>query len=245
MLNMSQLVHYIDSLNGKYNNPVNTQVKEFLNTRVYMEKNVRGFQALNPTNTSRPKPTYFDAIALFDSLPGYDKRTVVGKAMENLKEGSSYLTTTKESLEYEVRNIKKYEIELNKKLTLSFACIVFFFIGAPLGAIIRKGGLGTPAVISILFFVIWYVISLSGEKLVEADRVGTLAGMWAASYILLPVGIFLTYKASTDSVIMNIDTYSMFLKKIKDLIYTKLVSGTRIIPDFKKKRNNNGQLHKA
>jgi lipopolysaccharide export system permease protein len=102
---------------------------------------------------------------------------------------------------------------------MSFACLVFFFIGAPLGAIIRKGGLGTPAVISIFFFVIYYVISISGQKLVEELVVGTFAGMWAASYILLPVGIFLTYKATTDSVILNIETYLMFFKKVKDFIY--------------------------
>jgi lipopolysaccharide export system permease protein len=110
-------------------------------------------------------------------------------------------------------------VEWNKKFTLPFGCLVFFFIGAPLGAIIRKGGLGTPAVISILFFVIYYVISISGQKLVEEDVVGTFAGMWASSYILLPIGIFLTYKATTDSVIMNFDTYLSFLRKIKDYLY--------------------------
>ena len=102
---------------------------------------------------------------------------------------------------------------------MSFACLVFFFIGAPLGAIIRKGGLGTPAVISIFFFVIYYVISLSGQKLAEENIISTFAGMWAASYILLPIGLFLTYKATTDSVIMNIDTYLLFFKKIKDRVY--------------------------
>ena len=111
---------------------------------------------------------------------------------------------------------------------MSFACLVFFFIGAPLGAIIRKGGLGTPAVISIFFFVIYYVISISAQKLVEEDIVGTFAGMWAASYILLPIGIFLTYKATTDSVILNIDTYLVFLKKIKDYLY-------RIINEWNRK----------
>ena len=131
--------------------------------------------------------------------------------------------------------IKKYEIDLNKKLTISFACIIFFFIGAPMGAIIRKGGLGTTAVISILFFVIWYVLSLSGEKLAEANHLGTITGMWASSYILLPIGLFLTYKASNDSVIMNIDTYLVFLKKIKDYLYRIIMNGSRKNPDLKNK----------
>ena len=151
----------------------------------------------------------------------------MSKAIENLKDGNSYLSQKNESLHYEIKTIKSYEVEWNKKLTMSFACLVFFFIGAPLGAIIRKGGLGTPAVISIFFFVIYYVISISGQKLVEEDVVGTFAGMWAASYILLPIGIFLTYKATTDSVIMNIDTYLLFFKKIKDYLYRITMNGTR------------------
>src|SRR5664279_3397767 len=132
----------------------------------------------------------FDTKALFDSLKVMDKRTVLAKAIESLKEGNGVVVEKNESQRYEIKAIKKYEVEWNKKLTMSFACLVFFFIGAPLGAIIRKGGLGTPAVISILFFVIYYVISISGQKLVEELVVGTFAGMWAASYILLPVGIF-------------------------------------------------------
>jgi lipopolysaccharide export system permease protein len=148
-----------------------------------------------------------------------EKRTVLAKAISSLKEGNNILIEKNESQHYEIKTIKKYEVEWNKKLTMSFACLVFFFIGAPLGAIIRKGGLGTPAVISIFFFVVYYVISISGQKLAEEDVVGTFAGMWAASYILLPIGIFLTYKATTDSVILNIETYLMFFNKVKDFIY--------------------------
>jgi lipopolysaccharide export system permease protein len=148
-----------------------------------------------------------------------EKRTVLAKAISSLKEGNNILIEKNESQHFEIKTIKKYEVEWNKKLTMSFACLVFFFIGAPLGAIIRKGGLGTPAVISIFFFVIYYVISISGQKLVEEDVVGTFTGMWAASYILLPIGIFLTYKATTDSVILNIETYLMFFNKVKNLVY--------------------------
>ena len=96
---------------------------------------------------------------------------------------------------------------------------MFFLIGAPLGAIIRKGGLGTPTVISILFFVVYYVISITAEKMVKEDLVNTFAGTWAASFILLPIGIFLTYKATTDSSILNTETYFLFFKRIKDFVY--------------------------
>jgi lipopolysaccharide export system permease protein len=168
----------------------------------------------------------FDTKTLLDSLTIMEKKIVLAKAISNLKEGNSVLVEKNETQRYEIKAIKKYEVEWNKKLTMSFACLVFFFIGAPLGAIIRKGGLGTPAVISIFFFVIYYVISISGQKLVEGDVVGTFAGMWASSYILLPIGIFLTYKATTDSVILNIETYLMFFRKIKDFLYKIFINET-------------------
>jgi lipopolysaccharide export system permease protein len=228
MLNISQLTLYIDSLNKSYNEKLTNQFNEFNSTKIYYERNYHfGYTVRNASSDTLKKPEGFDTRAIFDSLSIDEKRTVLSTAIENLKDGNSYLALKNESLHAEVKIIKRFEVEWNKKLTMSFACFVFFFIGAPLGAIIRKGGLGTPAVISIFFFVIYYVISISGQKLVEEDVIGTFAGMWAASYILLPIGIFLTYKATTDSVIMNIDTYLSFFKKIKDYLYRITMNETR------------------
>lgn len=236
MLNISQLKYYIDSLNTRFNTQLTFQFKEFNNTKLYTERNYNPNTVIRSGNASTEnKPAVFDPKSLFDSLNVEEKRTVLAKAIDDLKNGTSFLTEKNEYLNIELKFIKKYEIDLNKKLTISFACIIFFFIGAPLGAIIRKGGLGTPAVISILFFVIWYVLSLSGEKLAEANHLGTITGMWASSYILLPIGLFLTYKASNDSVIMNIDTYLVFLKKIKDYLYRIIMNGSRKNPDLKNK----------
>jgi lipopolysaccharide export system permease protein len=227
MQNISQLTFYIDSLNKKYTEKVNYQFQEFNAARIYSGRNsIPGNASRNNPDDTQKKISGFDPKSLFDSLSVDEKRNVLARAIENIKDGNSYLAQNNESLHYELKGIKRYEVEWNKKLTMSFACLVFFFIGAPLGAIIRKGGLGTPAVISILFFVIYYVISISGQKLVEEDVVGTFAGMWAASYILLPVGIFLTYKATTDSSIMNIDTYLLFFKKVGDSIYRLMMNGT-------------------
>ncbi|MCX6327348.1 MAG: LptF/LptG family permease [Bacteroidia bacterium] len=228
MLNISQLTSYIDSLNKCYNERLSSQFKEFNNTKIYYEKNYLTDYAVREENADTLKKIKkFDTKALFDSLSITEKKSVLATAIGNLKDGNSFLAQKNESLHYEVKTIKRYEVEWNKKLTMSFACLVFFFIGAPLGAIIRKGGLGTPSVISIFFFVIYYVISISGQKLVEEDVVGTFAGMWAASYILLPIGIFLTYKATTDSVIMNIDTYLSFFRKINDYLYRITMNETR------------------
>jgi lipopolysaccharide export system permease protein len=223
MLNMEQLSHYIDSLGEEYTIRMNTQFLEFRNTKIYIERNIMGSLAREAEIQGRGDTTIlqarFEPYAIFDSLYQSDRGTAIQKAIENVKDASSYLTQINESMKYQVRSMNRYKIDWHKKLTLPFACLVFFFIGAPLGAIIRKGGLGTPAVISIFFFVVWYVISLSGEKLVEEDLINEIAGMWASSYILLPIGIFLTYKASNDSVIMNIDTYLTFFRKVKDYVY--------------------------
>ncbi|MFO7622644.1 MAG: LptF/LptG family permease [Bacteroidales bacterium] len=227
MLNISQLTYHIDSLNKRYNTRIDQQFKEFSKTKIYTERYNLSHYVDETISASLVRDNRFDPAAILDTLPPMEKGPVVASAIEKLKESSSFLSQKNESLYIEVKNIKKYEIDWNRKFTLSFACLVFFFIGAPLGAIIRKGGLGTPAVISILFFVIWYVISLSGEKLVAESRVDTIAGMWASSYILLPVGIFLTYKASTDSVMMNIETYLAFLRKIKDYFYRLAISDIR------------------
>jgi lipopolysaccharide export system permease protein len=224
ILNISQLTFTIDSLNRKYNEKLHSQFKDFNNNKVYV---VRNFKTNSPSQTEKlitKRIEKFDTRALFDSLPVMEKRTVLAKAIDNLKDASSYLVEKNESHRYEIKAIKKYEVEWNRKLTMSFACLVFFFIGAPLGAIIRKGGLGTPAVISIFFFVIYYVLSITGQKFVEEGVVGTFAGMWAASYVLLPIGIFLTYKATTDSVVLNIETYLLFLNRSKDFLYRFLIN---------------------
>jgi lipopolysaccharide export system permease protein len=219
VLNISELTYFIDSLNTNYKARISAFFTEFTDLRF---KNDRYF--MPPVNKTADTTTtainhVFNTWVVFDSLPSTTKVMVLNKAIESVKSGSNYIAQKIETLHNDIKNIKRYEVDWNKKLTMSFACLVFFFIGAPLGAIIRKGGLGTPAVISILFFVVYYVISISGEKFVEEALISTFAGMWAASYILLPIGIFLTYKATSDSVIMNVDTYISFVRKIKDLLY--------------------------
>lgn len=111
------------------------------------------------------------------------------------------------------RRIVRHDLEWHRKFTLSIACLILFFIGAPLGAIIRKGGLGMPVVFSIIFFVIFHVISISGEKYARAGAMSPGIAMWLASIVLLPVGIFLTYKATTDSPLLDADTWNKIFKR--------------------------------
>lgn len=110
--------------------------------------------------------------------------------------------------------IRRHDIELQKKFTLSFACLIFFFIGAPLGAIIRKGGLGMPLVISVLLFIFYYIIDNTGYKMARDGHILVWAGIWLSSVVLLPLGIFFTYKAVRDSAVFNRDAYLIFFRKL-------------------------------
>lgn len=133
---------------------------------------------------------------------------------------------------YTLRNI---DIEILKKFALSIACFIFFFIGAPIGALIRKGGLGTPAIISVLFFVAYWVIDISGTKLARDGAVGPFHGVFFSSYILLPTGLFLSWKAINDSSVFNMDLIKSGFRKIKSKIMG-VFKKTRIVymgtPEF-------------
>lgn len=113
--------------------------------------------------------------------------------------------------------ISKFQIEWHRKLMLAFACLVFFFIGAPLGAIVRKGGMGVPAVIAIVFFLIFHILSYSTEQMVKAGSLSAWPGMWISTMVLLPIGIFLTWKAATDSPLFDRDAYGRGWNKIKSI----------------------------
>ena len=218
MLNLGQLNQYIDSLNTKYNDRLDVNFDDYKTARLYTKPIYSPFPVDKIDSVFKENPVKFEPWVVFDTLGPISKKAVITLAIENVKGSGTFLSQREESLHAELKMIKGYEIDWHKKFTLSFSCLVFFFIGAPLGAIIRKGGLGTPAVISVLFFIIYYVISLTGEKLVKEDLVGSISGMWIASIVLLPIGIFLTYKATTDSAFLNIETYTSFFVKIWDFI---------------------------
>jgi lipopolysaccharide export system permease protein len=217
--NITELRYFADSIKKSNINMQNVYFSEFNTTRIYAERNFNQVPVQPSDTIAVKKLPVFETWAIFDTLSLVNRKEVIAKAIGNVKEGTNFLSQKQEYIHNEIKILRQFQVELNKKLTLSFACIVFFLIGAPLGAIIRKGGLGTPAVISILFFVVYYVISISFEKMVKEDLINTLAGMWAASYILLPIGIFLTYKATTDSVILNTETYINLFKRLKDIAY--------------------------
>ena len=147
---------------------------------------------------------------------------VIQNAIRSARDHKGIIDDQMRFVEQEDTRIRRHQMEIHRKFTLSFACLIFFFIGAPLGAIIRKGGLGMPVVISIFFFVIYYIIDTMGGKFAREGVWEVYQGMWLSSVVLLPVGIFLTYKSATDSALLNSDAYYSYLRKIKDWFYAKV-----------------------
>ena len=132
-------------------------------------------------------------------------------------------------------NLRKHYIEKHKKYTLSLACLLFFFIGAPLGAIIRKGGLGVPVVVSVIIFIFYYIVNQAGENNAKVNAWTIESGTWLSSAVLLATGIFLTHKANSDSVVFNIEGYRNFFMKLLGLRPSRKLNRKEVIindPDY-------------
>jgi len=139
------------------------------------------------------------------------KMFIIESALKTARHNKTYVSVSMNDLDHKRTGITRHKIEWHRKFTLSIACLLLFFVGAPLGAIIRKGGLGMPVVMSVIFFLIYHVLSITGEKMAKEGAIEAYMGMWLASIVFLPLGIFLTYKATTDSVLFDIYTYKSFL----------------------------------
>ena len=151
----------------------------------------------------------------------FEKEALYQRAISNVRTNSQLLSQLLDDMYSRKKSLNSYAMEWHRKFTLSFACLIFFFIGAPLGAIIRKGGLGMPVVVSILMFIAYYILLITGEKFAREDAWSMTGGMWFSSFVFLPLGIWLTYKAATDSGVMNIESYQLFFKKLIQMSFLK------------------------
>lgn len=172
---------------------------------------------------------------LYSQLTVSQQQSILRNAMQK---------STVATNEYEFRGLiskdidqstRTHWVEWHKKFTLSLACLFFFFIGAPLGAIIRKGGLGVPVVISVTIFIFYYIINVSGEKMAKSGEWVPWFGEWLSSMVLCPIGIFLTYKANKDSAVFNIEAYINVIRKILGLRISRHIARKEVIihdPDY-------------
>lgn len=213
MLNLNQLNKAIDSLTLD----INKRKKDFSKT-IYRSSLLNGYPANKDTAIFKEVfkvKKQFLVDSVFNAMPKVAYNHMLSYALQYARSALNFISSTADDQEYREKWIVRHELELNRKFTLSIACFILFFIGAPLGAIIRKGGFGMPVVVSVLFFVIYYVLSITGERLAKEGVFSPIEGMWLASIILLPVGVFITIKATNDSVLLDINSYIGFIKKIK------------------------------
>lgn len=155
-----------------------------------------------------------DIDSIFNRDPSLSATQITTQALTKARRVKQDYEFKSHSMSDDRKSMRRHAIEMHKKFTLSFACIIFFFIGAPLGAIIKKGGIGSPLVISVVLFIIYYIIDNTGYKMAREGRIEVFEGMWLSSVILLPLGIFLTYKSVHDSSVFNLDAYKAFFQKI-------------------------------
>lgn len=165
------------------------------------------------------RPSNLKPVKNFDALIPDSARTAVNDHVVNTASSLKFSAETMVGvMKDRAKVLRRHKIEWHRKITLSLACLVLFLIGAPLGSIIRKGGLGMPLIFSIIFFMVFYFGSTTGEKFAKENSMSAFTGMWLATFILLPIGFFLTYKAMHDSQLFNKEWYyriSRFLKRKK------------------------------
>ena len=165
--------------------------------------------AVHYTEVEVPRP---DTLLL--SMELNKQSTIMQNAFQKAENNSNEFLFRSLNKTTTRKTINRHWVEWHRKFTIPFTCLLFFFIGAPLGSIVRKGGLGTPIVISVILFIIYYIVDNVGYKMTRDGVWVHWFGMWFSALILLPIGVFLTYKAMNDSVIMNADTYIQFLRRL-------------------------------
>ncbi|MDR1679271.1 MAG: LptF/LptG family permease [Prevotellaceae bacterium] len=209
---LNRLQHSIDSLSHRVDS-IKMQYANSYPQNHFFDRNNFVKHSLKFLSVEEIKKA--NKLPLFTTLSKAEKI----QALINARNKAQYAQSELESnLQYQQAERKlsiRHSIEWHRKFTLSFACLIFFFIGAPLGAIIRKGGLGMPVVISVVMFIIYYIIDNMGYKMARDDVWTVWQGIWLSSACLLPIGIFFTYKAATDSVLFNAESYMNFFKKIR------------------------------
>ena len=208
-MNLKQLHHGQDSIGSLDSSSKQGNLRSLRSSRT-----LRYNSQLDTASRNLPENNFArEDIGEWKSIA--DKISSLEKARINAEELQSMLTSHARERYYHNFTLRLIDIEILKKFALSIACLIFFFIGAPLGALIRKGGLGTPAIISVLFFVAYWVIDISGTKLAKDGAVGPFHGVFFSSYILFPTGLFLTWKAINDSAIFSAESLKNSFKKIK------------------------------
>ncbi len=201
---LSVLSEKIDTMKIMVDNAEKEVYQGFLNSFYYFSHFVVDKEELKPMMQEDP----------LSPMSSIKREEIYNYTRMNAESVANTVKFAKQDVFYKNLSLHSYQVEYHNKFTFSLACLLFFFIGAPLGSIIRKGGIGIPLVITVAFFTFYFMLTAIGKNLASTGQVSAFAGVWMSSLVLIPICIFLTYKATVDSSVMSIETYEKFFKKI-------------------------------
>ncbi|MBE6181434.1 MAG: YjgP/YjgQ family permease [Rikenellaceae bacterium] len=213
--NVNELQKDIDSLEVTVNTSTTRSYEPLLKKQLFVRDN----SVLPVPDSLRVDKSNFRDMMAMDSivaLPMREKAQVWTRARTMAKNSRNMFSFDESASKEALNQLYRSKVEWHKKISLPVSIIIFFLIGAPLGAIIRRGGLGLPVVVSVIFFVIYYMISLTGEKLAKEGNWEAVYGMWLSTFILSPIAVYLTYKATNDSALLDTDWYAGRIKMLQE-----------------------------
>ena len=230
---LSQIRKDLDSLNHQYDS-VGREIYRDMVAQHFTMHHLRRSDSLKALKQVAKDHVVFDS--LYQRLPDEQRKNLINSALNTVKMEASNLDFRAMLTSDGDQLIREHDIEAISKFTLALSCLIFFFIGAPLGAIIRKGGLGVPVIISVLVYIIYYILDNSGYRMARGGMWTVWFGKGLAPAVLIPLSIFITYKANNDSVVFNIDLYRNFFMRLFGLRLKRHVAGKEVIindPDYR------------
>ena len=229
---LSKIIHDLDSIR-EFNDSVGHQYYQEASNTTFYVPHLTKEDSLRLVKEIAKEGNSFDM--LFYQLSGEQKQNVMQMASNDAKAALNDLEFKADYSDYLNTDERLHQMEAINKFTLSLSCLIFFFIGAPLGAIIRKGGLGIPVIISVLVFIIFYILDNTGMKMARDDNWTVWFGKFLGTAVLSPIAIFFTYKANNDSVVFNIDLYKSLVMRMLGLRQKRPAIGKEVIindPDY-------------
>lgn len=230
--NMESISHSIDSLTSKADSTGRAMFNDIKRT-TYRKNSI---SQRDSTQMAEGKiPAIINTDSLFNAYTLAEKEKALKSASDQLNSLAGDWKVKGSMMKDTDRNIRSHQTQWHKKITLSLSCLIFFFIGAPLGAIIRKGGLGLPVVISVIIFVLYYIIDSGSTRVARSGEMNVILGVWMSTLVLAPIGAFFTYKSNKDSVVFNLEVYLNFFRWLFGLRPSRHVFKKEVIikdPDY-------------
>ncbi len=238
--NMIELRYSIDSMTTRFDSIGRNYYKETLTKLTPIR-----FTRMDSVKIAESAIKTINIDSLFRVSSKAQQARILKAASEKVNVMQNELSYKSIMMKEADKSLHKHQLEWYNKIVLSLACMVFFFIGAPLGAIIRKGGLGMPVIVSVIIFLIYYIVNTMGTKLAREGTWYIWIGAWISTLVLAPMGVFFTYKSNKDSVVFNIDAYIEVIRKILGLRSNRHITKKEVIiedPDYQRLYKELGEM---